>query len=115
MPEDVALDLALKTNGRIGYVYENVLQGFSITVPSTALAGIQRDPRVAYVEPDLPVSIFAQTLPTGIRRIFADTNSLRSSDGNDYRVDADVARARYRHRPAASRPECRRRRQLFEI
>jgi subtilisin len=90
MPEDVALDLALKTNGRIGYVYENVLQGFSITMPSAALAGIERDPRVAYVEADLPVSIFAQTVPTGIQRIFADTNSSIGIDGIDNRVDADV-------------------------
>ena len=91
MPEDVALDVALRTNGRIGYVYENVLQGFSITVPASALPAIERHPRVAYVEPDLPVAIFAQELPTGIRRIFADANSFLDIDGtDDYRVDADV-------------------------
>jgi hypothetical protein len=65
MPEDVALDLALRTNGRIGYVYGNVLQGFSITVPASALPAIERHPRVAYVEPDLPVAVFSRRYRLG--------------------------------------------------
>jgi subtilisin len=37
------------------------------------------------------VSIFAQEVPTGVRRIFADTNASLGIDGRgDYRVDADV-------------------------
>ncbi|MDT8320814.1 MAG: S8 family serine peptidase [Xanthomonadales bacterium] len=92
IPEDVAADVALRTNGTVGYVYENVLQGFSITIPHAALAGLVRDPRVAYVEEDKPVSIFAQTTPTGVQRIFAETNGNLEIDGSDdYRVDVDVA------------------------
>ncbi len=103
-PEDVAADIALRTNGRVGYVYENVLQGFSITMPRAALAGVEQDPRVAYVEEDIPVSIVAQTLPTGIDRIFrpeifdspsttgSNIDSALSIDGvDDWRVDVDVA------------------------
>ena len=103
-PEDVAADVALRTNGRVGYVYETVLQGFSITMPRAARAGVARDPRVAYVEEDIPVSVFAQTLPTGVDRIFqpgignsppttgSDIDSALSIDGvDDWRVDVDVA------------------------
>ncbi|HUG98602.1 MAG TPA: S8 family serine peptidase [Gammaproteobacteria bacterium] len=92
IPEDVAADVALRTNGTVGYVYENALQGFSITMPRAALAGVARDPRIAYIEEDKPVSIFAQTIPTGIGRIFADENPNLDIDGtDDYRVDVDVA------------------------
>jgi hypothetical protein len=51
---------------------------------------------VAYVEVDQLVRAFAQSLPTGIRRVFADT--VQVADGtslingaDDLRVDADVA------------------------
>jgi subtilisin family serine protease len=92
MPEDVAADVALRTNGAVGYIYENALQGFSITIPHAALAGLVRDPRIAYVEEDKPVSIFAQTIPTGIDRIFATGNASLGIDGvDDFRVDVDVA------------------------
>jgi len=88
----VAAELASRTKGRIGYVYEHVLRGFSITMPRAALAGVAQDPRVAYVEEDKPVSLFAQSTPTGIQRIFADTNPALAINGtDDYRVDADVA------------------------
>jgi hypothetical protein len=47
---------------------------------------------VAYVETDEVVSIAAQTLPTGIERIFADGNTNIDIDGSDdFRVDVDVA------------------------
>lgn len=92
LPEDVANDIAIQTGGRVSHVYEHALRGFAITMPRAALAGIQRDPRVNYVEEDKPVSIFAQDVPTGIKRIFADGNTNIDIDGtDDYRVDVDVA------------------------
>lgn len=95
MPEDVAADVALRTNGRVGYIYGNALRGFSITMPRAALASISRDPRVAYVEEDRPVSIVVQTIPTGLDRIDQPGTGGTSGayiDGNDdYRVDVDVA------------------------
>ena len=91
MPEDVAADVALRTNGRVGYVYEHVLQGFSITMPRAARAGVARDPRIAYIEEDIPVTIFAQTNPTGVERIFADPVTLDIDETDDNRVDVDVA------------------------
>ena len=79
-PDEVAADVALRTNGRIGYIYEHVLQGFSITMPRAAVAGIARDPRIAYIEEDRPVSINDHVIdhatPTGIMRIYADLYQL---------------------------------------
>lgn len=101
IPEDVAADVAQRTNGRIGYVYENVLRGFSITMPRAARAGVARDPRVAYIEEDLPVSAIAQVLTTGLDRIYdpvanndpgLEINDDLFIDGvDDWRVDVDVA------------------------
>lgn len=91
IPEDVAEDVAVRTNGRIGYVYEYALQGFSITMPRAALAGVVRDPRIAHVEEDRPVTIFGQTTSTGVERIYADPTALGIDMIDDYRVDVDVA------------------------
>jgi subtilisin len=72
--------------------YGTAIVGFAARVPAGRLAALQRDPRVAYVETDDPVTIFAQEVPTGIRRIFADTNGNLDIDGtDDWRVDVDVA------------------------
>jgi PKD repeat protein len=87
----VAEDVAARANGRLGFVYDRVLQGFSITMPRAAVAGIARDPRVDYVEEDIPVTAFAQTTPTGVRRIFANTTDLSLDQTDDMRVDVDVA------------------------
>lgn len=92
MPDQVAADIGMRSNGRVGYVYEHALQGFSIMVPRVALQGIARDPRVAFVEKDTPMSIVSQTTPTGIQRTFAAGNPNLTIDGaDDYRVDVDVA------------------------
>ncbi len=95
LPEDVAADVAIRTGGRVGYVYETVLRGFSITMPRAALAGVQNDPRVAFIEEDKPVSIFTQNLPTGIDRIDAesvtDGSTALIDNNDDLRVDVDIA------------------------
>lgn len=91
MPQNVAADVALRTNGRVGYVYKNALRGFSITMPRAALVGVTHDPRVAYVEDDIPVTVFAQDVPTGVQRIFANHSTLSIDGTDDYRVDVDVA------------------------
>jgi len=75
-----------------GFIYQHALKGMSATVPDGRLEALQRDPRVAYVVEDLERSISAQTVPTGIQRIFADGNTTIDIDGSDdYRVDVDVA------------------------
>lgn len=77
---------------RLGFVYGRALKGFSAQVPERALAGLQRDPRVAYIEADQWAQTNAQSLPTGIARIFADANpNLGINGADDSRVDVDVA------------------------
>jgi subtilisin family serine protease len=75
-----------------GFVYEHALKGMSAMIPEGRLEGLQHDPRVAYIVKDLERSISAQTVPTGIQRIFADDNTNIGINGSDdYRVDVDVA------------------------
>ncbi|MCE2572367.1 S8 family serine peptidase [Motilimonas eburnea] len=91
VPQEVATEIAQKANGRVGYVFEHVIKGFSIAVPEQALNGILHHPKVSYVEDDIPINAFVQQLPTGVERIYADLTAL-DIDGNDnVRVDVDVA------------------------
>ena len=73
-------------------VYRHALSGFAVPLtPGTARA-LERDTRVAFIEPDRLVTAFAQTVPTGIQRIFAPGNPTVDIDGtDDLRVDVDVA------------------------
>jgi subtilisin family serine protease len=77
---------------QVGFVYQHALKGMSAVVPAGRLVALQHDPRVAYVVADMERSISEQAIPTGIQRIFADTNPELGIDGyDDYRVDVDVA------------------------
>jgi subtilisin len=85
-------DLAAAHDLRVGYTYRHALRGMSAVVPAGRLHALQNDPRVAYVVEDMVRTIDAQTVPTGIRRIFADINPNLDIDAtDDYRVDVDVA------------------------
>jgi len=75
-----------------GFIYQYALKGMSALVPAGRLVALQHDPRVAYVVADMQRGISAQTVPTGIQRIFADENLKIDIDGSDdYWVDVDVA------------------------
>jgi subtilisin len=88
----VAADLARGAGGELGFVYEHSIQGFSMTASPAAAAALARNPRVAYVEADREFSVSEQTVPTGIKRIFAPGNANIDIDGvDDFRVDVDVA------------------------
>ena len=96
-PAAVAGEVAQASGGRVGFVYTNALQGFSLVVPPQAVNAIARDPRVAYIESDDPVELFAQTIPTGLDRIVnpgsadASIPALGVNGSDDQRVDVDVA------------------------
>lgn len=80
------------TGGRVGHIYSNALKGFSISVPSQAADRLANLPNVSFVEVDAEVQLAAQDNPTGIERVFADTNPAIDIDGSDdFRVDVDVA------------------------
>ncbi len=85
-------DIAQAYQLQAGFVYQYALKGMSANVPAGRLKALQNDPRVAYVVPDMVRSIDVQTIPTGIQRIFADTNTAIDIDStDDFRVDVDVA------------------------
>jgi subtilisin len=86
-----AQEHARSENAEIGFVYEHALNGYSAAMSPQAAERIERDPRVAYVEPDLPVSASAQLLPTGVDRIDGELSPTAGINGVDERVDADIA------------------------
>jgi PKD repeat protein len=91
-PTVTAPGLANAYGLQTGFIYEHALKGMSALVPPGRLIALQHDPRVAYVVEDLERTVSAQTIPTGIQRIFADENSAIDIDGSeDYAVDVDVA------------------------
>lgn len=93
-PAEVAQGTANRTGGRVGYVYNEALQGFSISIPPSAVAALESNPRVAFVEKDRPVSLFQETsqeIPTGIKRSFTNEAALDIDGTNDFVVDVDVA------------------------
>lgn len=91
---EVLSEVAEKVNiegTEILHVYENVLNGFAIRVPSEkVIEALEQSPFVDYIEKDKVVKAFAQTLPKGINRVDGDLSSTRS--GNGYgTVNADIA------------------------
>ena len=75
----------------VSRVYEHALRGYAARMSAAAAAKVARDDRVAYVEADLPVQAFAQTLPTGVDRIDAEASTTARINGVDERVNVDVA------------------------
>ncbi len=91
-PAAAARGIAGQVGGQVGFIYEHALKGFSITLPPQAVAALERNPQVKYVATDDIRHASAQTMPTGIQRIFAPGNADIGIDGNDdFRVDVDVA------------------------
>jgi subtilisin len=60
--------------------YHSALKGYAARIPQARLGDIQRDPRVAFVSEDRPVQAVAQTLPTGIDRIDAESSTHFASN-----------------------------------
>lgn len=87
-PSAVAAEHERSHGARVSFVYEHALQGYAAELTAEAAARIQNDPRVDYVEADLAVTAFAQTIPTGITRIA--TNAARY-DGIENSYDVDIA------------------------
>jgi hypothetical protein len=90
-PVSQAERLARQHGLSIGVVYRDALKGFSAIIPPGRLAQLRNDPAVLTIEPDLIVRAVAQTVPTGIERIGTKLNSVAGIDGNDSRVNVDVA------------------------
>jgi subtilisin family serine protease len=90
-PNAAAADAARAHGLGLIHTYSFALKGFAATVPPGRLAALQRDPRVAYVEPDLVATAFGHLTPTGVDRIDADLNNTANIDDVDDRVNVDIA------------------------
>jgi subtilisin len=89
---DVAAnDIKGRFNLSVGLRYRHALRGMAVKMPEKLLAKVAADPRVAYIEPDVIVSINAQILPTGIDRINADLDPAAKIDGVNDAMDVDIA------------------------
>ena len=79
---EVAAQASKLTNrygGKVGFVYDAALNGFSATMSETAARRLAAHPSVKYVEQDAMVSIEAQNNPTwGLDRIDQRSSSLNS-------------------------------------
>jgi subtilisin len=94
--DDVDTDVAAnelkgRFNLSVSFRYRHALRGMAVKMPERVLAKLAADPRVAYIEPDVIVSINAQTLPTGINRINADLDATAKIDGVNDEMDVDIA------------------------
>ena len=87
----VAQEVIGSLNGELGHVFEDAVRGFSAQLPGAALAALQRDPRVSYVELDTVVYLASQSTPTGVERIGTLLNPVAAINGIDQRVDVDIA------------------------
>jgi subtilisin len=78
--DGLAAEHARASGASVSYRYHNALKGYAATIPLARLDDVRRDPRVAFVSEDRPVTAVAQTLPTGIDRIDGDLSSHFSSN-----------------------------------
>lgn len=87
----------------LGHVarFSRIFTGFAANIPEGRLSALSRDPRVKSIEPNIwlhvqadpgvPIGLSSQTVPTGVRRIGADLNTVAPIDGVDDRVPVIVA------------------------
>ena len=82
---------ARNEGAELRHLYSHALRGYAVRVPNAnVLNSILKDPDVAYVQPDVKLKAFSQTLPTGINRVDGDLSSTKSGDGTGV-VDVDIA------------------------
>jgi len=88
-----AREMAVANGGRLGFVYDTALKGFSIELPAAAAAHLAADPRVKYVEEDSEVhAITTQTGATwGLDRI--DQRNLPLDGNYNYTTTASNVHA----------------------
>jgi subtilisin len=81
---------AINEGATLQHTYDHVLHGFSIRVPNEkSLEAIVKSPEVDYVQPDIKLKAFVQTLPTGVNRVDGDLSSTKSGDGRG-NVNVDI-------------------------
>jgi subtilisin len=81
---------AINAGATLEHTYDHALHGFSIRIPNEkALGAIVKNPEVDYVQPDIKLKAFVQSLPTGVNRVDGDLSSTKSGDGSG-KVNVDI-------------------------
>lgn len=70
-PDAEAVEMVGQFGVSVEQAYKHAFKGFSARIPAKQLAKLQADPRVAFVAEDRELHAFAQTTPTGIKRVGA--------------------------------------------
>jgi subtilisin len=82
---------ARSQGAELKHVYQHALKGYAISVPNDkTLDDVMKNPEVDYVQPDIKVEAFVQSLPTGINRVDGELSSTKSGDGGGT-VNVDIA------------------------
>ena len=71
--------------------YDHAINGLVVKASAAQIEKLKNDESVLFVEQDSIVTINAQSMPVGIKRINADLNPISKIDGIDERVDVDIA------------------------
>ncbi|HEX6868345.1 MAG TPA: S8 family serine peptidase, partial [Candidatus Limnocylindrales bacterium] len=71
--------------------FKRAFHGFAAKLDARQKRDLLADPNVVALVPDEVVHLTAQTVPTGVSRVGGLLNPIADIDGNDDRVDADVA------------------------
>ncbi|HEV8402192.1 MAG TPA: S8 family serine peptidase [Candidatus Limnocylindrales bacterium] len=86
------IDKASRRDGvKADRTFRKAVHGFSAKLDPRQRLDLAADPNVLAVVPDEVIHVAAQTVPTGVSRIFGKSNPIAKIDGVDQRVDADVA------------------------
>src|SRR4029077_5641606 len=86
------VDKASKRDGvKADRKFSKAVHGFSAKLDPQQKSDLSADPNVLSIVPDEVIHMAAQTVPTGVSRIFGKTNPIAKIDGVDQRVNADVA------------------------
>ena len=75
---------------RSAQVYSQAIRGFAGRLTGRQIAALSHDPRVAWIEPDVIVTVQAQTIPWGVDRVNADQSSQRSGNGSGAVTNVNV-------------------------
>ncbi len=80
-----------KDGTRATDTFRRAFRGFATHLDARQRKALKADPQVKAIVPDDVIQVSAQTIPTGVSRVFATQSSVAKIDGVDQRVDADVA------------------------
>lgn len=90
-PAALAGTQARSRGATVEKLFNHALSGYTAKMTASVADAIARDSQVLFVQRDQPVSISAQTLPTGINRVDAELSPTAKINNVDERVNVDVA------------------------